>query len=70
MACPKSRRLGCEPAALGAESFPVCPPGSFPALAAARAASAFRQAKTASLTRRLRERRASFGVLPSAIFLS
>ena len=27
VACPKSRRAGCEPAALAAESFPGCPPG-------------------------------------------
>ena len=29
MACPKSRCLGCEPAALATESFPCCPPGPF-----------------------------------------
>ncbi len=27
VACPKSRCLGCEPAALATESFPCCPPG-------------------------------------------
>src|SRR5215831_7283668 len=27
VACPKSRCLGCEPAALESESFPGCPPG-------------------------------------------
>ena len=27
VACPKSRRLGCELAALETESFPCCPPG-------------------------------------------
>src|SRR6516165_4981939 len=29
VACPKSRCLGCEPAAQAAESFPCCPPGPF-----------------------------------------
>ena len=36
MACPKSWRSGCEPAALESESFPGCPPGPF-VLAAALA---------------------------------
>jgi len=35
VAWPKSRCSGCEPAALAAEPFPVCPPGLF-ALAASR----------------------------------
>src|SRR3984885_8162951 len=60
VACPKSRRLGCEPAALVAESFPCCPPGSS-ARAAARCASARRRANTASLTCRFSARRASLG---------
>ena len=42
VACPKSRCLGCDPAALESESFPGCPPGSF-ARAAARRASACRR---------------------------
>ena len=29
VACPKSRRSGCEPAALETEWFPGCPPGPF-----------------------------------------
>ena len=69
VACPKSRLLGCDPAALAAESFPYCPPGSL-TWACARRASARRRVKTASLTCRLRERRASLWVLPSASFLS
>ena len=69
VACPKSRCLGCEPAALETEPFPVCPPGP-PVRPAARWASACRRAKIASLTCRFSERRASFGVLPSASFLS
>jgi hypothetical protein len=69
VACPKSRCLGCEPAALATESFPCCPPGPF-TRAAARRAPACRQAKMALLTCRFSERRASFGVLPSASFLS
>ena len=63
---------GCEPAALATESFPGCPPG--PALsadaavvAAARRASATMAVQRASLMRRLRERSASLGVLPSAV---
>jgi hypothetical protein len=28
VAWPKSRLLGCDPAALAAQSFPYCPPGS------------------------------------------
>jgi hypothetical protein len=58
---------GCEPAALASVSFPVCPAGLLPW---AGAASARRQAKTASLMRRLRARSASLGVLPAATFLS
>jgi hypothetical protein len=27
VACPKSWRLGCEPATLETEPFPLCPPG-------------------------------------------
>jgi len=69
VACPKSRRAGCEPAALGAEPFPACPPGSSER-AAVRCASARSRVKIASLTCRFSERMASFGVLPSAIFLS
>jgi hypothetical protein len=30
VACPKSRRSGCEPAALAAEPFPGCPPDRLP----------------------------------------
>ena len=52
--------------ALALEPFPCCPPGS----PAARRASACRQAKTALLTCRFRDRSASFGVMPSASFLS
>src|SRR5215472_7513573 len=38
VACPKSRRSGCEPATLELGSFPGCPPGpSFVLLAARRA---------------------------------
>src|ERR1035438_7776131 len=68
VACPKSWRWGCEPAALESESFPGCPPGPFAAaVAVACRASAWRRAKTASLIRRLRHRSASLWVLPSAI---
>src|SRR5215470_20365241 len=67
VAWPKSRCLGCEPAALATESFPGCPPGPLPLAApAARRASAWRRAKMALLIRRLRARSASLGVLPSA----
>src|SRR6202035_1091295 len=58
VACPQSRCLGCEPAALATESFPCCPPGPF-ARAATRRASAWRQAKMALLTCRFSARRAS-----------
>ena len=68
VACPKSRLLGCDPAALVAESFPYCPPGSL-AWTWVRRASIRRRVKTASLTCRLRARRASRWVLPSASFL-
>ena len=37
VACPKSRCLGCEPAALATESFPGCPPGPWALRTAARA---------------------------------
>jgi hypothetical protein len=70
VACPKSRRAGCEPAALDAEWFPGCPPGLFGPAAAARRASACRQAKIASLICRFSARSASLPVLPSASFLS
>jgi hypothetical protein len=67
VAWPKSRYSGCEPAALASVSFSGCPPGPCAlAAAAARRASAWRRAKMASLTRRLRQRSASLGVLPSA----
>jgi hypothetical protein len=69
VAFPKSRCPGCKPAALESEPFPGCPPG-FPARAAARRASARRREKMALLTCRFSERMASFGVLPSASFLS
>jgi hypothetical protein len=69
VACPKSRCLGCNPAALATESFPGCPPGPL-ARAAARWASACRQARMALLTCRFSERGASLPVLPSASFLS
>jgi hypothetical protein len=69
VAFPKSRSLGCKPAALASEPFPGCPPGSFPR-AAARRAPACRQAKMALLTCRFSDRSASFGVLPPASFLS
>jgi hypothetical protein len=69
VACPKSRCLGCKPAALAIEPFPCCPPGS-PALAGACRAPACRQPKMALLTCRFSARRASLGVLPSASFLS
>jgi hypothetical protein len=49
VACPKSRRAGCEPAALDAEPFPGCPPGSS-AHVEARRASARSWVKIASLT--------------------
>src|SRR6266566_340279 len=39
VACPKSWRSGCEPAALATETFPACPPGPWALRAAARAAS-------------------------------
>ena len=68
VACPKSRWSGCEPAALVAEWFPGCPPGLF--AAAARRASACKQAKMASLIWRFSARSASLPVLPSASFLS
>ena len=70
VACPKSRWSGCERAALAAEWFPGCPPGLLAAAAAARRASSCRQLKMASLIWRLSARSASFGVLPSASFLS
>src|SRR6185437_8864676 len=71
VAWPKSRRSGCEPAALATESFPSCPPGPLAVTArAARAAPAFRCLKISSLTWRLRARSASLAVLPSATFLS
>jgi hypothetical protein len=70
VACPKCRRSGCEPAALAAEWFPGCPPGLFAGSVAARRASAWRQAKMASLVWRSSARRASLPVLPSASFLS
>ncbi len=69
VAWPKSRLLGCDPAALAAQSFPYCPPGSL-TWAWARWASARSREKTASLTCRLSARRASLRVLPSASFLS
>ena len=51
VAWPKSRRSGCEPAALATESFPGCPPGPLAVAArAARAAPAFRCLKISSLT--------------------
>ena len=72
-----SRRAGvsgCEPAALATETFPGCPPGPAVrgdgAVAAARRASATMATQRASLMRRLRARRASFFVLPSAILRS
>src|SRR5690242_1745470 len=40
VACPKSRRSGCEPAAPETEWFPGCPPGPFGRAAAACRASA------------------------------
>src|SRR5258707_5440244 len=44
VACPKSRRAGCEPAALDAEPFPGCPPGPLTAKRAeAWRASAWRR---------------------------
>jgi hypothetical protein len=71
VACPKSWSAGCEPAALESESFPGCPPGPAACVAlAARRASAWRRAKTASLIRRLRHRSASLWVLLSAILRS
>jgi hypothetical protein len=70
VACPKSRWPGCEPAALDAEWFPGCRPGLLAWAAAARRASACRQAKVASLICRFRQCRASLPVLPSASFLS
>src|SRR5215472_11492691 len=69
VAWPKSRFSGCEPAALATEPFPGCPPGPVTLTVAAWLASAWRRPKMASLTCRLRERRASLGVLPSASFL-
>jgi len=41
VACPKSRRPGCEPAALETEPFPDCPPGPLACAGAWRAASAW-----------------------------
>src|SRR6516225_6658804 len=38
VACPKSRRPGCEPAALETEPFPDCPPGPSAWVVAPRAA--------------------------------
>ena len=70
VACPKRRCSGFEPAALDEEWFPGCPPGLLPAAAAARRASACRRAKMASLIWCWSARSASFGVLPSASFLS
>src|SRR4029077_8263238 len=70
VACPKSWRAGCEPAALDAESFPGCPPGPLARAAAAWRASAWRQAKMASLILRLRDRSASLCGFPSASFFS
>ena len=53
VACPKSRRAGCEPAALDAESFPGCPPGpvtcSISARTAARSRSAVRWSGTCGM---------------------
>jgi len=40
VACPKSRRLGCKPAALEPEPFPDCPPGPSACEGTPRAASA------------------------------
>ena len=55
VAGPKSRCAGCEPAARATESLPGCPPGpSILVAAAVRRESAWRRAKMASLTRRLR----------------
>ena len=68
VACPKSWRAGCEPAALDAESFPGCPPGPVTEASAACRASAWRRAKMASLIRRLKDRSASLCVFPSASF--
>ena len=69
VACPKSRCLGREPATLATESFPGCPPGPS-ARAAARRASACRQAKMALLICLFSARRASLGVLPSASIMT
>jgi hypothetical protein len=70
VACPKSRCAGCKPAALDPEWCPGCPPGLWAVMAAARRASAWRQAKMASLICRFRRRKASLPVLPWARFLS
>src|SRR5215467_13450588 len=59
VAWPKSWCSGCEPAALATESFPGCPPGPVALTAMALRVPAWRRAKTASLTCRFRERRAS-----------
>jgi hypothetical protein len=67
VAGPKSWRSGCELAALESEPFPGCPPGPF---SRAWRASAWRRAKMASLTLRLRDLSASLQVFPSATFLS
>jgi hypothetical protein len=40
VACPNSWRLGCEPAALETEPFPLCPPRPAFICSALRAASA------------------------------
>ena len=65
VACPKSWRSGCEPAALETEPFPFCPPGPAVTVMVLRLASATRWAKMASLMRLFRQRKASLLVLPS-----
>jgi hypothetical protein len=49
VACPKSRFLGCNPAALAAEPFPCCPPGSFSRAAVWRESACRREHGVADL---------------------
>ena len=70
VAGPKSWRSGCELAALESESFPGFPPGPLVLAAVTWRASAWRRAKMASLTLRLRDLSACLQVFPSLTFLS
>jgi hypothetical protein len=50
VACPKSWRAGCEPAALDAESFPGCPPGPLTEACVAWRASSWGRARRRRLS--------------------